>query len=217
MQAMTVEQALNNAKGMTFEKFWSLLMEDRERQAQTDVQIKELETQMKEVGAHVREVGSHVDELTKSIQVVDNNVGGVGNALGGVMEDMFTTNVCSKFNVFGYTFTQTSRDMVIRDKNGKKFVEVDAFLENGEYVMAVEVKLQLEIYDINKHLERLEKLRKCMDEKGDKRKLVGAMAAGLVKQKEKDYAEGKGLYVLVQNGDSVKVSENPDDFICHVW
>jgi hypothetical protein len=162
-------------------------------------------------------MGAHIDELTKNIQAVHDNVGGVGNTLGGVMEDMFTTNVCSKFNIFGYTFTQTSRDMVIRDKSGKKIAEIDAFLENGDYVMAVEVKSQLEIYDINKHLERLEKLRKYMDEKGDKRKLVGAMAAGLVKQKEKVYAEGKGLYVLVQNGDSIEVSENPDEFKCHVW
>jgi hypothetical protein len=39
METMTVEQALNDAKGMTFEKFWAALMEDRKRMAETQAMI----------------------------------------------------------------------------------------------------------------------------------------------------------------------------------
>jgi NifU-like protein involved in Fe-S cluster formation len=153
METMTVKQALEGVKGLTIEQVLASLVELRESN--------------RDLGQRIDQTTANVDALTKVVKEVHDKVGGVGNTLGGVMEDMFTTNVCSKFNIFGYTFTQTSRDMVIRDKSGKKIAEIDAFLENGDYVMAVEVKSQLEIYDINKHLERLEKLRKYMDGKGD--------------------------------------------------
>jgi hypothetical protein len=40
MAYMTAEEALDAAKGMTFEKMWALMMEDRERQAKLEKEMK---------------------------------------------------------------------------------------------------------------------------------------------------------------------------------
>jgi hypothetical protein len=42
-------------------------------------------------------------------------------------------------------------------------------LENGDKAMVIEVKTKLAIERINKHVERLEKMRKYADLHGDKR------------------------------------------------
>jgi hypothetical protein len=93
-----------------------------------------------------------LDSLSNDIRGVQANVGGMGNTLGGIMEDMFASKLWDKFEAFGYTFGTTARDKIFYDKKHKKIAEVDAFLENGDFVMAVEVKVRLEVFDINTHL-----------------------------------------------------------------
>jgi hypothetical protein len=83
--------------------------------------------------------------------------------------------------------------------------------------MAVEVKSCLEKYDINQHVKRLNLLRKYMDNHGDARKLLGAMAAGSYMPGAKEYAEENGLYVILQSGESVTVSEEPGEFEAKIW
>jgi hypothetical protein len=56
-----------------------------------------------------------------------------------------------------------------------------------------------------------------MDKHGDKRKLVGAVAGGIVPESVLRYAEKKGLYVLVQSGDSMRVAEEPNIFKVREW
>jgi hypothetical protein len=130
---------------------------------------------------------------------------------------MFANHVWTKFDIFGYTFTKCGKNIILRGKDGSKICEIDAFLENGEYVMALEVKSRLEIGDVNDHLERLEKIRGYMNEHNDERKLLGAIAAGYYKNNEKNYAEKNGLYVLLQTGDSVDIVEQPGAFKAKIW
>jgi hypothetical protein len=114
-------------------------------------------------------------------------------------------------------FTKDSVNVKFRDKNGHVITEVDIFLENGDYVMPVEVKVDLTTGDVDKHLDRIEKVRSCMDERGDKRRIVAAVAGSIVSKDACEYAQEKGLYVLVPSGDSVGVANIPDGFIRKEW
>ncbi|MDR0909209.1 MAG: hypothetical protein LBM77_05525 [Spirochaetaceae bacterium] len=189
MEQMTVQQAAEWGKNLDFPQVWTAIMQN----------------------------SANIDRLTEEVRAVHQHVGGVGNTLGGIMEDMFASKIWDKFNAFGYTFTKAARDLILRDEKWNKIAEVDAFLENGDFVMAVEVKARLEVSDINEHLARLNKIRVYMNEHGDKRKLLGAMAGGYVIDSVKEYAEKNGLYVLVQEGDSVIVAENPKEFKGKIW
>jgi predicted AAA+ superfamily ATPase len=143
-------------------------------------------------------------------------VGGVGNSLGAIMEGMFAANICPKFNAFGHTFTKVSNDQKYY-KHGKLYCEVDSLLENGKYVLAIEVKARCEMRDINKHLERLQKLRAYMDKRDDHRIILGAIAAGSISDKLREAAEGFGLYIIVQNGNAVEILEKPHEFKEGTW
>jgi hypothetical protein len=49
------------------------------------------------------------------------------------------------------------------------------------------------------------------------RKLIGAVAGGIVPESVKRYAQKRGLYVLVQSGESVNVAETAKDFKAREW
>ena len=53
-------------------------------------------------------------------------------------------------------------------------------------------------------------IRSYMDERGDVRKIVGAVAGGVIDDNVLRYSQDKGLYVVVQTGDSVAIASAPD-------
>ena len=95
--------------------------------------------------------------------------------------------------------------------------EADSILEDGEYVMIVEIKTDLTVGDVDEHLEQMAIIRRYMDGHGDNRKLVGAVAGGIVPENSLRYAQKKGFFVLVQTGDSVEVAAMPDGFKAREW
>jgi hypothetical protein len=243
MPIMTAEEAIEAAKGLTFEKVWASIErmgqrfeemsaktdeqfrqtteQFREQSRKTDEQLREqsrkTEEQSRKTDAKLEETARLVDKVSRDINRAYRHASGIGNTLGSIVEKMFSGRIWVKFDAFGYQFTRGSNNVTYCGDDGKKLCEVDIFLENGEYVMAVEVKSNMETKDINKHLKRLDIVRDFMDRHNDKRKLLGAMAAGTYLPGTKEYAEENGLFVIVQDGESVVVSEKPEDFEPKVW
>ncbi|MDR1148266.1 MAG: hypothetical protein LBK66_06495, partial [Spirochaetaceae bacterium] len=104
-------------------------------------------------------------------------------------------------------FGSISRNRKINDDENNIHAEVDAFLENGTQMMAVEVKAKLHKADVDGHIRRIEKIRAYADLHGDKRDLFGSLAATVVTEKERDYALEKGFFVIEPSGEDVKVTE----------
>jgi hypothetical protein len=188
---VTASEALEAAKDLTFEKVWATIQELSEkadrRQAETDKQIKEL----------------------------SKNIGGINNSFGKWAEEMVSTKLWEKFQTLGYTFTHGGPH---KFWEGERTVcQVDMLLENGDYVMPVEIKSVLTEEDVDEHLERIEKVREQLDKRGDRRKLVGAVAGMASAEEVRRCAQKKGLYVLVQSGDMVTVAEIPEGFRPREW
>ena len=203
MERMTAEQAAEAARGLTFEKVWAALMETRQS-------IEEMrEAQQKQAMESQRRTDKIVADLSK-------NIGGLGNSLGRFTEAMFSNELWKKFNEIGFVFTKQA-PRVRYYEDGKYLAEVDFFLENGEYAMPVEIKTELSISDVDDHLERIEKIRRYMDARNDNRKLVGAVAGGIVSGNVLNYAQKKGLYVIEQSGDSVAIAAVPEGFKVREW
>ncbi|MDR1972839.1 MAG: hypothetical protein LBQ46_13070, partial [Treponema sp.] len=121
-----------------------------------------------------------------------------------------------KFNALGYNFSKLVSNIRIADKAKNIIMEVDAMLENGDYALAIEVKTQLNVNHVDEHIERMEKLRRYADDRGDKRKFLGAVAGAIVAENVKGYALKKGFYVIQQSGDTVTI-ENPAGFKPKEW
>ena len=207
MKYMTAEEAAEAAKGLTFEKVWAALMETRQRmeESQQETQRKLDETHRK----NEKTIADLKEELSK-------NVGGISNTLGQLTEAMFSPELDKKFSEYGYCFETQANNKTF--KKDRQFVaEVDSVLENGEYVMLVEIKTKLAVEYVNEHLERIEKIRQYMDERGDCRKIVGAVAGGVVSESVQVYAQNKGLFVVIQSGNAAMIADTPKDFKVREW
>jgi hypothetical protein len=68
--------------------------------------------------------------------------------------------------------------------------------------MLIEVKTKLTTERVDKHILRLEKMRKYADLRGDKRIFLGAVAGIVLIDEVKDYALNKGFYFIEYAGDN---------------
>jgi len=89
-------------------------------------------------------------------------------------------------------------------------------LENGETIMAIEVKAKPAVKDVEHHIKRLELLREHRRGINDKRTIKGAIAGAIFGAEEKAATLEAGLYVIEQSGDTMKI-DVPDGFIPREW
>jgi len=75
----------------------------------------------------------------------------------------------------------------------------------------------LSVENVNDHLERIAIVREHLNAKGDSRKIVGAVAGGIVQENVLRYAQKKGLYVVVQSGEASTIANMPQDFKAREW
>jgi hypothetical protein len=132
------------------------------------------------------------------------------------VEHLVSPNILEKFNDLGFRFGKTGTDVRFKDLQGSLIAEVDILLENGDVALAVEVKTKLTIPDVQDHISRMEKLRRCADGHGDRRKLMGAVAGAIIAEGVKPFALKNGFYVLEQTGDTVKI-DIPPGFSPREW
>ncbi|MDR0586771.1 MAG: hypothetical protein LBG26_05985 [Treponema sp.] len=187
---------------LAFEQFMASMQELRKSQEETARQLKETDKQMKETDKQMKET--------------DKRVGALTNRFGEMVEYMILPNLVAKFGELNFTFTKANRTE-ITDHKHNIITEVDAFLENGDMVMIVEIKTKPNSDDIDDHIERMEKLRKYADLHNDKRQYLGAMAGVVFSESEKIYALKKGFYVIEPSGETFTITEPTGSYHPHVW
>jgi uncharacterized coiled-coil DUF342 family protein len=207
----------------TFQKTGNGVYLLEELNMETTQTIPEWKAAADEIWAILREVGRKHDEIAQQMKETaqrmketDKRVGEITNRFGDMVEHMVIPNLLMKFGELNFTFTKANRT-VIQDKEHNLFTEVDALLENGDNVMAVEIKTKPSIDDIDDHLERMEKLRSYADLHNDKRVYLGAMAGVVFNESEKTYALKKGLYVIEPSGDTFNIIEPKGNYYPHKW
>jgi hypothetical protein len=220
------------------EDVWALFRESDRRMQETDRQMQETDRRMQETDRRMQETDRLIKELTeksereweesgrriermiaqtdRQLKRTDKQIGDLGNRFGELAEHLVTPNIVEKFRNLGYAFTKAGPDVEFFSRDGKTLTEVDVWLENGEFALAAEIKAHLREQDVDRHIKRMEILRRYFDERGDTRKLLGAAAGAVVNAEVRDYALGKGLYVIEQSGDTVKI-DAPDGFTPKVW
>jgi hypothetical protein len=149
---------------------------------------------------------------------LDRQLGYLGRSLGDVVELVVVPGMRKKMNSLGHKFTRIGPNTIF-DKNDKTLTEVDLLLENGEESMAVEIKTDLSVKWVEKHLKRLKLLRKNENITGLKGKVLYAAVAGISIDKDaRKLALENGMYVidLIENEDRLEVTE-PEDGKVGKW
>ena len=134
----------------------------KEEQEEKDRQRAEAERQRKEEQEEAKTEFDRKLEISRAdfdrqMKEIGKRLGDFTNSFGEVVECMIAPNLQEKFNDFGYDFQEASTRHKIRDKKNNIRFEIDVYLQNGDTAMLVEIKADLTISDINRHITRLEK------------------------------------------------------------
>jgi hypothetical protein len=195
--------------GLTFEKVWAMFQE-------TDRRMRETDRKMQETDRYLQETSRIVRENALRMKETDRKISSLGSRIGDLVEQMIVPNILEKFKKQGYVFGKVAPNVRYTDSQGLYVAEVDLMLENGDTALAVEVKTNLTVGDVQDHLKRMEKLRRYADEHQDRRRLLGAVAGAIASEGAKAFAIKNGFFVLEQSGDTVKISV-PEGFKPREW
>jgi hypothetical protein len=210
MSDMTLEPQM----GLTFEQVWAALMELRKENAETDRVLKEkvaetdraLTEKIAETLQVLRESSAEFDRrMRKNEKDFNRRFGHLDNRLGELAEHLVKPNIVNKFNALGYHFDEVSKERKFYREDGTIAAEFDVLLENGKFIVGVEVKSKPTEKDVEEHIERLTFLRGRKDKLGDKREIHGAIAGAIMPESVRRSALGAGLYTVEQSGDTVRI------------
>jgi predicted AAA+ superfamily ATPase len=199
----------------TPETVWALLQEVgrkneeialllKENAAEADQRMREADQRMKETDRQLKETGRKIDKLSKQM-------GGLHQSLGALIETLMASRLWEKFPQ--YNFSRSFQRIKIFDKNKKPVTEIDILLSDEEWAMAVEVKREPRTDDVDRHRRRMELMREYSLNEIRGKKLLGAIAGGVVSLEVREYAQKSGFYVLELNGDQVSLLESPEGFL----
>ncbi|MDR0399432.1 MAG: hypothetical protein LBH51_00635 [Treponema sp.] len=185
------------------------------------VTIEDALKMLQETRQIIREMGAETDrkmqETFQRMKETDRKIGKLGSRLGEIIEHIMSPKLHEKFEKLGYRFNHTSRHHEIVDSDDKrKVTEVDILLENGDYVMAVEVKTRLSTPDVKDHIKRMERLRRVADAHHDRRKYMGAVAGAVVDKRVLAHAVKSGFFVITPSGETVDI-EAPEGGKPRIW
>jgi Holliday junction resolvase-like predicted endonuclease len=138
-------------------------------------------------------------------------MGGMNRSLGELIETLMAGRLWEKFPQ--YNFTRSFQRIKILDKNKTPVTEIDILLSDDEWAMAVEVKREPDKEDVEHHLKRIELMREYALREISEKKLLGAIAGGVVAPEVRAYAQKSGFFVLELNGEQVSLLESPENFV----
>ena len=154
--------------------------------------------------------------IEKNLSNLSRHVGGLSNSVGELTESMFSGKLRKQFAQYGITVWSQSVRRTFTEGD-RIIAEADIFIENGDYAIPVEIKTKLTKQSVNEHIKRIGRMRQNLDSKGDKRKLIGAVAGGVIPDNVLKYAQEKGFFVLTQSGDNVVIADTPSGFKPREW
>ena len=196
---------------VAFEETDRKLQELAQQMKETDLRFKETDRKFQETDLKFQETDRKFQETDRKIAELSKNIGGLSNSFGEFVESLFSPKLWKLLNVMGFKFSKGAQNVKFW-KDDQIIAEVDVFLEDDTHAAPVEIKLALTRDQVDEHLERIKRIRQYMDEKGDRRILMGAVAGGTVNEDARRHAHDKGLYVFVQSGDAVTLAELPRNF-----
>jgi hypothetical protein len=210
-------QTQTTGEGLTFEKVWAMFQETDKKFQETDKKFQEAAEWSKETDKKIQETNNQLIKTEKLVRRVTRNVGGLNRSLGELIETLIASRLWEKFSAYPYNLQRAYQRVNIYDEKNLALTDVDILLADSEWVMAVEVKREVKEDDIIHHIKRMELVRKYPPAEVKGKKLLGAIAAGVVPPDVRELVYKAGFFVLELTGDSVALAIQPEDFTPKTW
>jgi hypothetical protein len=216
----TVEQLMElfYATDLKFQETDRIVQETALQMKETDRKMQETAEQLKEIQQETaRILQETAREMRENDRRTNKKIAELGDRIGELVEVMVEGGIVCKFRALGYPFTQCSRRVEFENKELGISGEIDLFLENGDCALAVEVKTNCSVRDIQDQMKRMEKFRQYADARNDKRQFFAAVGGGVIRKTVQEYALKQGIYVIIQSGDAVEIAALPKGFKPKSW
>jgi len=174
---------------------------------------QELERSIQEIWTLFKETDRRMRETSKVVAETSRSVNALTGKWGKFVEGLVAPGAVRMFKERGIEVRETST-RVEAHRNGRE-MEIDVLVVNEEYVLAIEVKSTLKVEDVNEHIEKLKGFREFFPRFKDK-KVIGAVAGIVMEETVDRYAYRKGLFVIGQTGEMVKIL-NDEEFKPKTW
>ncbi len=148
-------------------------------------------------------------ETARLIEEVVSEVGDWGNRFGEFVKSLAGSDGVKLFQERGIELTQIFPKG--KSTRGGEELKIDILAVNENELVAMECRWKLSVEEIDKHIERLGKIRRMFPLWAEHR-IYGAVATMVLQDDVESYAEGKGLFVIVPNGDTVEI-HNGKEFL----
>ncbi len=190
----------------TIQELKELMRELALSQKETDEKFKETDKKFKETAERFKETDTKFKETDRYIRRVQ---GQFDTQWGRLMESLVDGDIIRILTEKGIEVHNTSTRRKGR-KDGEQF-EFDIIAHNGNEIVVIEVKTILRVRDVNKHIERLKKVKLWLSEYQHHR-ILGSVAYLQADEESEIFAERKGLFVIRATGDSAAII-NQVDFV----
>ena len=184
---------------LTYQQILNLFAETDRKFAETDRKFAE--------------TGRRFAETEKLVNQVSRNLGDIGNRLGEFVEEMIRPAAVRLFQERGIAVHEVHKN--VSSKRNGEVIEIDLLVVNDTDIVVIECKSHYNQEKVDKHIERMSKVQRMFPKYADMN-IFGAIAGMVVPDAVAQYAEASGLFVLMQNGDQISLS-NTDYFRPKSW
>ena len=183
----------------------------RQRQEEDKKRWDEAEKQ------RIKEMAEAKRERDEANKEFNKKMSKLGDRFGEMIEHMVRPNLLRRFVELGFDFDKMSPQPWHVPIDDRILTEVDAFLENSEKAMIVEIKSKPSIDDIKEHLERMDKIRLWADRRNDKRRFFGAIGGMVMNENVRNFALKSGFYVIEPSDETFVVLAPEGEYSPKEW
>lgn len=188
---------------VSFDEIRQLLKELAISQQETDRKFKETDLQFKETELQLKETDRKLNKMIHQFE----------SQWGKFVESLVSGNLISLLRSKGIDVHDTSQRRT-GIHNGQQF-EFDIIAKNGNEIVIVEVKSNLNIKAIKEFLDELRHAKEWLDEYAAYN-IYGAVAYLHASEESPKFAERNGLFVIRATGDSAVIT-NAENFVPALW
>jgi hypothetical protein len=194
------------------DEIWVMLNKSAQVQAETAEQMKEADKRIDNLQKTVELISENVGglnrsmkDLQKDIERVNADIGdlnwsliasGLNRSLTELIETLIAARFWEKFP--DHNLQRSYQRAPIFDEKNRIMTDIDILLSNIDVTMAVEVKRELDRRkDVDEHLKRMELIRNHPPAEVVGKKMLGAMAGGVVDADVRRYVYESGFLCLI--------------------
>jgi hypothetical protein len=146
-----------------------------------------------------------IADLRHIVAQTNKQVAGLSSRWGEFVENLVKPAAAQLFREQGIDVHHTALRVDAQDSQGS--LEIDILVENTNEVVAIEVKSHLEVRDVKRFLQTLERFKIAFPKYQDY-KLYGAVAGIKIDERSDVLATQEGLFLIEPAGDSVIIANS---------